>query len=81
VAVEHPFAVSGAGIGAGQPDQILAAVLPGFAVIEAAHDAVDLEHGIDLGRTSGVFGKAHDPAGERHPDPLGHPRVGEPCPS
>jgi hypothetical protein len=29
---------------------------------------------------AGGFGHAHDPAGERHPDPVGHLRVGEPPP-
>src|ERR1700730_17846226 len=68
VAVEHPLAVPRRGGGPGQPDQIRAAILPALAVIEAAHDAVDLEHGIDLGRPIGVLGQTHDAAGERHPD-------------
>src|SRR6516164_1973431 len=80
VAVEHSFAVPGAGGGTGEPDQVFAAILPALPVVEAAHDAVDLEHAIDLGRMAGVFGQAHDPAIERHPDPVGHPRVGEPVP-
>ena len=80
MAVEHPFAVPGAGGGAGEPDQVFAAILPALPVVEAAHDAVDLEHRIDLGRMLGSLGQAHDPAVERHPDPVGHPRVGEPPP-
>ena len=58
--VEHPLAVSGGGFGAGEPDQVVAAILPALPVIQTAHDAVDLEHGVDLGRMVGVLGQTHD---------------------
>src|SRR6202011_2588602 len=57
-----------------------AAILPALAVIEAAHDAVDLEHGVDLGRAIRGLGKTHDPARKWHPDALGELRLGKPAP-
>src|SRR6266446_5896425 len=80
VAVEHPLAVPRRRGGPGEPDQICTAILPALTVIKAAHDAVDLEHGIDLGRAIRVLGQTHDPAGKRHPDALGELGLGKPAP-
>ena len=55
----------------GEREQFRAAVIPGFAAVEAAHGPPDLQRPVHLVGVVGVHGQAHHATGERHLHPVG----------